>query len=104
MVSGLCYTFDMRGQRKAFLLYVPVPVAFPPRRVEDKSRGGSVFKKLGGLMNKEEMLKLIHEITWTVEDAICNCEYDDPPNDAFDKGAEWMKGTIISILSVKEAK
>jgi hypothetical protein len=52
-------------------------------------------------MDKEEIIKLIRGIDWTDDDAISNCDYDDQPNDAFDKGAAWMKEKIISIIGMR---
>lgn len=49
-------------------------------------------------MDKENTIKLVQAITWTDDETVENCAYDDQPNEAFDKGALWMKRKIIEEL------
>lgn len=50
-------------------------------------------------MEIENIIKFIQAITWTDDDTIANASYDDQPNEAFDKGAAWMKKKIIEELT-----
>ena len=50
-------------------------------------------------MEKEKIIEIIEKILWTDEDTVANCNYDDQPNEAFDKGAAWMRKRIIEAIN-----